>query len=66
MHSGLLLKLEDVVAFFDRGGDPAGSYLGESVLHPLGLSDDEKANLVAFLKALEGPGPSVELLAVPK
>lgn len=66
MHSGLLLSLEDVVAFFDRGGDPAGSYLGTSVLHPLGLTDDEKTNLVAFLRALDGPGPSAELLAVPQ
>lgn len=62
MHSGLLRTLDDVVAFFDRGGDPAGSYVGKSVLSPLGLTDVEKADLVAFLKALEGPGPAPELL----
>jgi cytochrome c peroxidase len=66
MHSGLLLELEDVVAFFDRGGDPAGTYLGTSELHPLGLTDDEKANLIAFLRALEGPGPAAALIQVPK
>jgi cytochrome c peroxidase len=65
MHSGLLRTLDDVVAFFDRGGDPSGSYVGESVLSPLGLTDTEKADLVAFLKALEGPGPAAELLEAP-
>jgi len=65
MHSGLLATLSDVVAFFDRGGDPRGSYVGESVLSPLGLTDQEKADLVSFLKALEGPGPSPDLLAIP-
>jgi len=65
MHSGLLRTLADVVAFFDRGGDPRGSYLGDSVLSPLGLTDQEKADLVSFLKTLDGPGPSAELLAIP-
>jgi cytochrome c peroxidase len=65
MHSGLLLTLSEVVDFFDRGGDPSGSYLGESVLQPLGLTDEEKADLVLFLNALEGPGPPKELLASP-
>ncbi len=65
MHSGLLRTLADVVDFFDRGGDASGSYLGESVLHPLGLTDEEKANLVLFLNALEGPGPAPELLGPP-
>jgi cytochrome c peroxidase len=65
MHSGLLRTLADVVAFFDRGGDPSGSYVGQSVLQPLGLTAEEKSDLVSFLKALEGPGPSPELLAIP-
>jgi cytochrome c peroxidase len=65
MHSGLLRTLSDVVDFFDRGGDPSGSYLGESELRPLGLTSDEKTDLVVFLNALEGPGPAKELLASP-
>ena len=65
MHSGLLRSLADVVDFFDRGGDPSGGYVGQSVLQPLGLTDEEKADLVLFLNALEGPGPSKELLASP-
>jgi cytochrome c peroxidase len=62
MHSGLLRSLSEVVDFFDRGGDPSDGYLGESVLHPLGLTHEEKSDLVLFLNALEGPGPPQELL----
>ncbi len=65
MHSGLLRSLADVVDFFDRGGDPSGGYIGQSELHPLGLTSDEKTDLVLFLNALEGPGPAKELLAPP-
>jgi cytochrome c peroxidase len=54
MHSGLLRTLEEVVAFHDRGGDAPGSYHGESELDPLGLSASEQADLVAFLRALDG------------
>jgi cytochrome c peroxidase len=65
MHSGLLHSLEEVVAFFDRGGDAPGSHQGTSVLEPLGLSEQERADLVAFLLSLEGPGPAAELLEAP-
>jgi cytochrome c peroxidase len=65
MHSGLLPTLEDVVAFFNRGGDPAGSYMGQSEIEPLGLTGSEQVDLVAFLNALEGPGPSAKLLGAP-
>jgi cytochrome c peroxidase len=57
MHSGLLHSLEEVVAFFNRGGDPAGTYPGVSVLSPLGLSEEEEGELVAFLRALDGSAP---------
>jgi cytochrome c peroxidase len=57
MHSGLLLTLEAVVAFFNRGGDAPGTYPGTTVLEPLGLSDAEQADLVAFLRALDGSAP---------
>jgi cytochrome c peroxidase len=65
MHTGQLTDLTQVLAFFDRGGDPAGSYPGTNELLPLGLSDGEKADLVAFLGALAGSGPSAELLSPP-
>jgi cytochrome c peroxidase len=57
MHSGLLHSLEEVVAFFNRGGDAPGTYMGEGVLTPLGLTKQEEADLVAFLRALAGDAP---------
>jgi cytochrome c peroxidase len=65
MHTGQLTSLTQVLAFFERGGDPAGSYPGTNELSPLGLSDGEQADLVAFLGALSGPGPSADLLSPP-
>jgi cytochrome c peroxidase len=64
MHTGQLLSLGDVVAFFDRGGDAAG-YPGTNELKPLGLSVDERSDLTAFLGALSGPGPSAQLMHAP-
>jgi cytochrome c peroxidase len=65
MHTGHFLTLEQVVGFFDRGGDSFG-FPGQSELEPLGLSEREQADLVAFLRALTGPGPDSALLASPK
>jgi cytochrome c peroxidase len=52
MHDGSLPSLEAVVEFYDRGGidNPAKSPL----LAPLGLSAQERAALVAFLRSLTG------------
>jgi cytochrome c peroxidase len=60
MHTGQHKSLASVVAFFSRGGDPAG-YPGTNELAPLELSDEEKADLVAFLGSLQGPGADAEL-----
>ena len=65
MHTGQLGALDQVVAFFDRGGDRAGGYPGANELAPLGLSDRERADLVAFMGALTGPGPAAALLGAP-
>ncbi|MEB3178648.1 MAG: cytochrome c peroxidase [Nostocaceae cyanobacterium] len=46
-HNGGQLTLEQVVEFYNRGGDFQGG-----VLQPLGLTDAEKQDLVAFLKGL--------------
>jgi cytochrome c peroxidase len=64
MHTGQLRSLDDVVAFFNRGGDPYG-YPGKNELVALGLDAKERADLVAFLQSLDGPGPAPELLAPP-
>jgi cytochrome c peroxidase len=52
MHNGALATLESVVGFYNGGGgeDPNKTPL----LKPLGLSDEEQADLVAFLRALTG------------
>jgi cytochrome c peroxidase len=55
MHTGQLPTLPDVVSFFDRGGNVSG-YPGTSEIHALGLTDRDRADLVAFLQALNGPG----------
>ncbi len=64
MHTAQLYTLDDVVAFFNRGGDAFG-YPGKNELTPLGLTLEERADLVAFLKALDGPGPAADLLRAP-
>jgi cytochrome c peroxidase len=64
MHTGQLRTIDDVVSFFNRGGDPYG-YPGKNELRALDLSARERADLVAFVAALDGPGPPAELLAPP-
>lgn len=65
MHTGQLSSLDQVVGFFDRGGDSDGDYPGVNELTPLGLSERERADLVAFMLTLSGPGPDAALLAAP-
>jgi cytochrome c peroxidase len=62
MHTGQLRTLAQVVAFHARGGDAAGGYPGTSELTRLSLSTEDQAALVAFLAALNGPGPDPALL----
>ncbi|WP_100899292.1 cytochrome-c peroxidase [Nostoc flagelliforme] len=47
-HNGGYLTLPQVVDFYNRGGD----FRQDGVLRPLGLSETEKDDLVAFLKGL--------------
>ena len=50
LHDGSLATLEDVVAFYRRGGN-RNPQLDED-MQPLALSDREAEALVAFLRAL--------------
>jgi cytochrome c peroxidase len=53
MHDGSLPTLEAVVDFYDRGG---GRVPNKSpLIQPLGLTQEERADLVLFLKALTSP-----------
>ncbi len=59
MHDGSLETLEDVVDFYNNGGreqpdDPIDDFQSGGI-RPLDLSDQQKADLVAFLKALTSP-----------
>ena len=63
MHTGQLGTLAGVVAFFDRGGDPAGRYPGTNELSALPLTALDQSDLVAFMGTLTGPGASTALRA---
>jgi cytochrome c peroxidase len=59
MHDGSLETLEDVVKFYNNGGrleetDPISPFL-DGGIRPLNLSEEQKADLVEFLKALTSP-----------
>jgi cytochrome c peroxidase len=47
-HNGGYLTLRQVVDFYNRGGD----FVQQSAIAPLGLTETEKDDLVAFLKGL--------------
>lgn len=52
MHDGSQKTLEEVIEFYDKGGEP-NPWLDPKV-EPLKLTAQEKADLLAFLKSLEG------------
>jgi cytochrome c peroxidase len=64
MHNGMMASLEDVVAFYNNGGgdDPNK----DPRIKPLGLSDVEQSELVAFLTALSGDPLTGEEFVWPK
>ncbi len=52
LHNGLFATLDEVIDFYDQGGgeDPNKS----SLIKPLGLTEQEKQELLEFLKSLSG------------
>jgi len=52
MHDGSLFTLEEVVDFYNKGGEE--NPLKDPLINPLGLVEQEKKDLVSFLKALTG------------
>ncbi len=52
MHNGSIKTLKEIVEFYDRGGTP-NPFL-DDLIGPLDLTDAEKQDLIAFLKALNG------------
>jgi cytochrome c peroxidase len=64
MHDGSLKTLAEVVEHYDKGGIP-NPHLDKDMQKKLNLSPEEKADIVAFLKALEGEVIKVALPALP-
>lgn len=63
MHDGSVATLEEVVEWYDKGGHP-NPHLSDKI-RPLKLTDQEQADLVAFMKACTGPTPTVEVSRLP-
>lgn len=53
-RDGQAATLDDVINFYDRGGDPDGFLGGPKEIQPLNLSAEEKRQLKEFLKTLTG------------
>ncbi len=49
MHNGRLATLADVVEFYNRGGDFDAPNINRNRIRPLNLSEQQKADLIAFL-----------------
>lgn len=59
MHDGSLATLEDVIVFYDQGGRPNPNL--DKEIKTLELTDQDKADLLEFLKSLTGPVISVDV-----
>ncbi|MEQ8788107.1 MAG: cytochrome c peroxidase [Pirellulaceae bacterium] len=64
MHDGSQKTLEEVVEWYNKGGHP-NDHLSKDV-RKLNLTDQEKQDLVAFMKALTGDFPQVETNRLPQ
>ncbi len=64
MHDGAFKTLEEVVDFLDQGGGK-NSHLSP-LIKPLGLTAEEKTDLITFLKALKGEEIPFEFPTLPE
>jgi cytochrome c peroxidase len=64
MHDGAFKTLEEVVDFLNKGGGQ-NSHLSP-LMKPLGLKDQEKSDLIAFLNALTGEEIPFEFPKLPE
>jgi len=64
MHDGAFKTLEEVVEFFDQGGGKNSNL--SPLMKPLGLTKEEKTNIIAFLKALKGEEIPFEFPTLPE
>ncbi len=54
-HNGQFTTLNQVVAFYNRGGDFNAPNKPNNLIRPLGLGQNQQNDLVAFLQALSDP-----------
>ncbi len=64
MHDGVFKSLEEVIDFLDQGGGQNPNL--SPLMKPLGLTKEEKGDLLAFLKALTGESLNVQVPKLPK
>ncbi len=64
MHDGSQKTLEEVVAWYDKGGHP-NSFLSDKI-KKLNLTAQEKEDVVTYMKALHGELPPVRTDRLPK
>lgn len=64
MHDGSVETLEEVIELYDRGGEP-NPWL-DPKMEPLNLTEQEKADLLAFMKSLEGDWEPMEEPKLPQ
>ena len=63
MHNGVFETLEEVIDFYDEGG---GDDQNKSpLIQPLGLTDDEKFDLLEFLESLSGDEIRIDMPELP-
>lgn len=63
MHDGSEATLEEVMAYYNKGGNPNPYLSGD--MKPLNLTEQEIADVVAFMKALDGEPRPVEVPKLP-
>ncbi len=64
MHNGEFTKLEDAVNHFVNGG--AKNSVEDPLLKPTLITEEEKKDLIEFLKSLEGEPHSLEIPKIPR
>ncbi|MFQ5971679.1 MAG: cytochrome-c peroxidase [Alphaproteobacteria bacterium] len=66
MHNGAFFDLFEVVEFYNEGGgENEFGATKTDLIQPLGLTDEETEDLVAFLESLSGPEILIEQPALP-
>ena len=64
MHDGSINTLEEVIDLYDRGGIERPSR--ELLIRPLGLTDHERSDLIAFLHTLSAPPETIAMPSLPR